>query len=120
MVDFILDPANPPRLTAEQQTRLDAMTDADITAAAQSDPDNPPLTSAELDRMEAVRRVRQVRALTGLSQARFARAYQINVARLRDLEQGRTQADSALMAYLTVIEREPDAVRRALESGSTA
>ena len=120
MVRFILDPANPPTLTAEAIARLDAMTDAGITAAAQSDPDNPPLTAAELDRMEAVRRVRQVRALTGLSQARFARAYHINVARLRDLEQGRTQADSALMAYLTVIEREPDAVRRALETGSVA
>ena len=40
--------------------------------------------------------------------------------RLRVLEQGRTQADSALMAYLTVIEREPEAVRRALETGSAA
>jgi putative transcriptional regulator len=49
-----------------------------------------------------------------LSQAAFAKTYRINVARLRDLEQGRTQADSALLAYLTVIERDPDAVRRAL------
>ena len=29
-------------------TRLDTMTDAEITAAAQSRPDNPPLTEAEL------------------------------------------------------------------------
>jgi hypothetical protein len=35
-------------------------------------------------------------------------------ARLRDLEQGRTHADSALLAYLTVIEKDPEAVRRAL------
>src|SRR5487761_2068648 len=55
-----------------------------------------------------------VRALTGLSQARFARAYRINVARLRDLEQGRTRPDSALLAYLAVIDREPAAVERAL------
>lgn len=64
--------------------------------------------------MEAVRVVRQLRARTGLSQARFAKAYRINVGRLRDLEQRRTQADSALLAYLAVIEREPDAVQRAL------
>jgi putative transcriptional regulator len=59
MVRFTLDPANAPELTPEQLARLDAMTEAEITAAAESDPDNPPLTAAELDRMEAVRRVRQ-------------------------------------------------------------
>lgn len=59
LVRFTLDPANPPKLTAEEIARLDAMTDAEITAAAESDPDNPPLTVAELDRMEVARRVRQ-------------------------------------------------------------
>jgi putative transcriptional regulator len=38
------------------------------------------------------------------------------VARLRDLEQGRSQADSALLAYLTVIDEAPDTVRRVLLS----
>ena len=59
MVRFILDRANAPQLTAEELARLDAMTDAQITTAAESDPDNPPLTAAELDRMEAVRRARR-------------------------------------------------------------
>ncbi|MDP2009114.1 MAG: hypothetical protein Q8K11_02950 [Phenylobacterium sp.] len=58
-VRFTLAPDNPPRMTAQQLARLDAMTDAQITAAAESDPDNPPLTVAELERMEAVRRVRE-------------------------------------------------------------
>ena len=35
------------RLTAEQQLRLDTMSDAEITAAALSDPDNPPITDTE-------------------------------------------------------------------------
>ncbi len=56
IVRFTLDPASAPALTAEEIARLDAMTDAEITAAAEIDPDNPPLTAAELDRMEAVRR----------------------------------------------------------------
>lgn len=56
IVRFTLDPANAPELTAEELARLDAMSDAQITAAAESDPDNPPLTTAELERMEAVRR----------------------------------------------------------------
>jgi putative transcriptional regulator len=55
-----------------------------------------------------------VRAKTGLSQTRFARAFRINIGRLRDLEQGRTTADSVVLAYLKVIEREPDMVKRAL------
>jgi putative transcriptional regulator len=94
------------------------MTDAEITAAAESDPDNPPLTDEELDRMQAIQRVRAVRAHTGLSQSAFARTFHINVGRLRDLEQGRSQPDSAMLAYLAVIDREPDAVRRALEGGA--
>jgi putative transcriptional regulator len=115
MARFSLDPNSPPRLTPAERRRLERMTDADITAAANDDADNKPLTRDELGKVRSVRLVRQARQHSGLSQAAFARTYHINVARLRDLEQGRTQADSALLAYLTVIERNPDAVRRALD-----
>jgi putative transcriptional regulator len=101
-------------LTDFERARLSAMSDAEITAAANADADNPPLTTAEAARIEAAQVVRRVRARTGLSQNRFAQRYRINVARLRDLEQGRTKADSALLAYMAVIEREPEAVERAL------
>ena len=114
MARFKLDPNNPPTLTQSERARLDGMTDADITAAALSDADNLPLSAEEMARMEAASVVRRVRARTGLSQDRFAKRYRINVARLRDLEQGRTKADSALLAYLAVIDREPEAVSRAL------
>ncbi len=67
---FILDPKKPPKLSEEERTRLDAMTDDEITAAAESDPDNPPLTDEELER---VRRVQAVRAHTGLSRASICR-----------------------------------------------
>ena len=112
---FIFDPNNPPRMSKAARARLDAMTDEEITAAAESDPDNPPLTDEELERVRLARRVQAVRARTGLSQTQFAKVYRINVARLRDLEQGRTQPDSAMLAYLTVIGREPEAVERALQ-----
>lgn len=115
MARFTLDPNNPPRLSPAERQRLDAMTDADITAAAETDADNPPLTDAELNKMRTARAVRQALLHSGLSQTVFARTYRINLARLRDLEQGRTQADSALLAYLTVIEKDPESVRRALE-----
>ena len=114
MARFALDPDNPPRMSAEALARLDAMTDAEITAAALSDPDNPPWTPDEIARIAAARRVQAVRRKTGLSQAVFAAEFRINVGRLRDLEQGRTRADSAMLAYLTVIEQQPDVVKRAL------
>jgi putative transcriptional regulator len=91
------------------------MTDTAITAAAEADNDNSPLTEAELSKLRTARAVRRARRHSGLSQTAFARAYRINLGRLRDLEQGRTQADSALLAYLTVIEKDPESVRRALE-----
>ena len=114
MTRFKLDPTDLPKLDSNQAARLDAMTDAELTAQAADDPDNPLLTDDELARIASARRVRAVRARTGLSQQRFAAIYRINLARLRDLEQGRSRADSALLAYLTVIEGEPEAVLRAL------
>lgn len=114
MARFKLDPDRPPELKAEDRARLDALDDAAITAAALSDEDNLPICAEEAARFEAARIVRRIRARTGLSQQRFASAYAINVARLRDLEQGRTRPDSALLAYLRVIDREPEAVKRAL------
>jgi len=114
MAKFSLDQSAPPKLTAAEATRLAAMSDYEITTAARSDPDNPPLNAEELARIDGARRVRAVRSRSGLSQIEFARAFHINVARLRDLEQGRTQADSALLAYLAVIDAAPDTVRRAL------
>jgi putative transcriptional regulator len=115
MAHTTLDPNSPPDLSSAERQRLDAMTDAEFAAAAATDTDNPPLTDAELGKLRTARVVRQARRQAGLSQAAFAKAYRINVARLRDLEQGRTQADSALLAYLTVIEKDPKAVARALE-----
>jgi putative transcriptional regulator len=114
MARFSLDPNSVPQLSPAERKRLQTMTDAEITAAAKDDADNQPLTGDELGKIRSAHLVRQARQHSGLSQAAFAKTYRINVARLRDLEQGRTQADSALLAYLEVIEKDPDAVRRAL------
>ena len=46
------DEARKVRLTHAQKARLEAMTDAEITAAAKSDPDNPSLTKAELAKLK--------------------------------------------------------------------
>ena len=58
--------------------------------------------------------VRAIRRKTGLSQAMFAGRFGFTVAAVRNWEQGRRQPDLAARALLMVIDREPDAVRRAL------
>jgi putative transcriptional regulator len=58
--------------------------------------------------------VKAIRQKLGLSQAVFARRYGFSAARVRDWEQGRSRPDGAVRAYLLVIQREPEAVERAL------
>ena len=58
--------------------------------------------------------VHAVREKSGLSQMQFAERYGFNARTLQDWEQGRSRPDSAVRAYLTVIDRNPEAVRQAL------
>ena len=90
--------------------QADIVTDAEITRQVAADPDVAPLlTEAEMTSA----RVRWVRKQSGLSQIEFATRYRIPLGTLRDWEQGRREPDAAALAYLTVIEREPEAVGRA-------
>jgi putative transcriptional regulator len=57
MARFTLDPKNLPTMSKGEWGRLEAMTDEQITVAAESDPDNPPLTDEELERVRMARRV---------------------------------------------------------------
>jgi putative transcriptional regulator len=58
--------------------------------------------------------VRAVRVRMNLTQEEFAIRYRLTLARVRDWEQGRSLPDITARAYLTIIEREPQAVERAL------
>jgi putative transcriptional regulator len=58
--------------------------------------------------------VKAMRRRLGLSQTAFAKRYGFNPARIRDWEQGRSSPDGAVRAYLLVIQKEPEAVERAL------
>lgn len=55
-----------------------------------------------------------LRARLGLSQARFARAFGLDVKTVQAWEQGRRRPDRTARILLAVIAREPAAVRRAL------
>jgi putative transcriptional regulator len=86
-------------------------------AAARTDPDNPPLARKDLARMRQVARVKTLRRALGLTQQEFSARYRIPLGTLRDWEQGRARPDQPTRAYLTVIARDPDGVRRALIAG---
>jgi len=92
------------------------LSEAEIEAAAASDPDNPPITPERRMRLRRVPRVKTLRRALGLTQEEFAARYQIPRGTLRDWEQGRTEPGQPARAYRTVIARDPEGVRRALES----
>ena len=58
--------------------------------------------------------VAAVRRALGLSQSEFARRFGLDVTAIHAWEQGRLRPDRAARVLLAVIEREPEAVRRAL------
>jgi putative transcriptional regulator len=61
--------------------------------------------------------VKAIRKRVKMSQAEFSRTYGISKRALQEWEQGGRQPDSAARAYLTVIAKAPDVVRRALAPG---
>lgn len=58
--------------------------------------------------------VKAIRAKLGLSQEEFSRRYAVSPRSLQEWEQGRRRPESAVRAYLTVIDRNPEAVQKAL------
>lgn len=62
--------------------------------------------------------VRAIRSKLGLSQAEFSRRYAVSPRSLQEWEQGRRRPESAVRAYLTVIDRNPEAVEKALMNKS--
>jgi putative transcriptional regulator len=97
--------------------RVAAMTDEDIARAVADDPDAAPLlTREQLAKARVVwpADIAATRRRLGLSQAEFAAWFGISPGTLRNWEQGRRVPDGPARVLLRVIEREPEAVRRAL------
>ena len=96
---------------------LEALTDEEIDRQIAEDPDAAPdLSDWSLENsvmMEPID-VKAIRAKLGMSQPEFARAFSLNLASLRDWEQQRRAPRGPALALLRIIDREPDAARRAL------
>ncbi len=61
--------------------------------------------------------VKAVRKRLGLSQTAFAARFGVSIGTLRDWEQKRRRPEGPARVLLTVIDREPKAVERALAEG---
>ena len=96
---------------------LDALTDEEIDAQIAADPDAAPELTEEwfkqAEKLEPID-VKAIRGRLGMSQPEFARTFSLNLASLRDWEQQRRAPRGPALALLRIIDREPDAARRAL------
>ena len=93
----------------------DAVSEEQRHASAMADPDCTPMTDEEWAAAPRMPRVAIIRRALKLSQEDFAARFHIPIGTLRDWEQGRKEPDAAAKAYLRVIAREPETVRKALE-----
>ena len=101
--------------TTDKWARFDAMTKEQRHEAAMSDPDALPMTEEELDNTPLTPRVKVLRRALALTQEEFSSRYGIPLDTLQDWEQGRSEPDRAMYAYLRVIAVMPEAVERALQ-----
>jgi putative transcriptional regulator len=100
--------------STNDSARIAALSDADVIAAAKSDPDALPMTPEQLTAMQRVSRVKVLRQRLDMTQEAFAKAFHLPVTTLRDWEQRRSLPDAPARALLLAIERDPETVRRLL------
>lgn len=58
--------------------------------------------------------IRSIRQSVNMSQAAFARTFQLSIDTVKGWEQGKRKPDTAAANYLRLIKADPDHVRRAL------
>jgi len=64
--------------------------------------------------------IKRIREAMGLSQDEFALEFGLEVSKLRNWEQGRSEPDTAARTFLLTIARDPEAVRAALSRTGTS
>lgn len=108
-----------PPLTAEQRARLQAATEADVQCyiAEDGDVDLGGIDPARLRARGAYPDPRALRTRLNMTQEEFASTFGVNVWTLREWEQHKAEPEGPARTLLRVIDREPDAVRRALLPG---
>ena len=114
MARSTLGKGSKPAFSAAELRALKAKKNAEILKAAKNDPDARPLNARQLLTIAVAQRIRTLRARLDATQTEFAKTYRIPIGTLRDLEQGRTEGDAIMTAYVTLIEADPKGVARTL------
>jgi putative transcriptional regulator len=110
-------------MTPEKWARLRSKTNDQVLAEARADRTALPVEDRDSASVGSVGRVslaKRIRWALHMSQIEFAKTFHIPLGTLRDWEQHRRDPDQAARAYLEVIAREPNAVRRALARATEA
>jgi putative transcriptional regulator len=110
-------------MSPEKWARLRAKTNDQVLSEARVDPTALPVEDRKPDRLGPIGRVslaKRIRWALRMSQVEFAKTFRIPLGTLRDWEQHRRDPDQPAQAYLQVIARAPEAVRRALARAAKA
>jgi putative transcriptional regulator len=107
----------PTQLYRPDWQALEALSDDEIAAQIGANPDAAPdVSDWPVDRatlMESLD-VKAIRSRLSMTQAQFARTFDLNLAALRDWEQRRRAPRGPARTLLRIIDREPEAARRAI------
>ena len=103
------------RPSTVDREKLDATTEENIRRYMIADGYDPN-AAVPAGAWRVVRAPRAVRARFGLSQNKFAALIGVPVSTYRNWEQGRTPLPSGIRALFDILDREPEAARRALEA----
>jgi putative transcriptional regulator len=114
VVEVLPDGTTRPAEDRTDFNRLEAMTEEEIEANANSDPENPLLTDEELRQFRRAPNPRDIRGRLGLTQQQFARYFSIPLGTIRDWERGARSPDASARILLTVIDHDPAMVIEAL------
>ena len=107
-------------MSPEKWARLRGKTNDEVLSEARADPTALPVEDRRLGPVGRVALAKRIRWALRMSQIEFAKTFRIPLGTLRDWEQHRRDPDQAAQAYLEVIAREPEAVRRALARAAKA
>jgi putative transcriptional regulator len=109
--------AEPTRAHRPDWKALETLGDEEIADQIRTNPDAAPDVSGwPMDRamlMEPLD-VKAIRSRLNMTQAQFARIFDLNLAALRDWEQRRRAPRGPARTLLRIIDREPEAARRAI------
>jgi len=112
------NPEEPDIPTDTDWATVEALTDEQIAAAVQNDPDAAPVPVYATPGLTPVVNVKKLRERLNLTQEAFAATYSIPIGTLRDWEQRRKLPDAPARAYLRVIARNPQAIAKLLASAA--